>query len=101
MEYQLSSDQLTLLFCRLSVEEEEDETVVRSFPKMCAFSVEVMGQELIFLTSGLCILSFSLTKWPGFVWLVILYGFDTVATHYEKSLFEGIWLTHVDSFESP
>jgi len=30
---------------QLSVEEEEDETVVRSFPKMCAFSVEVMGQE--------------------------------------------------------
>ena len=55
MGYQLSSDQLTLLICRLSVEEEEDETVVRSFPKMCAFSVEVMGQELIFLsTSGLC-----------------------------------------------
>ena len=55
MEYQLSSDQLTLLVCRLSVEEEEDETVVRSFPKMCAFSVEVMGQELCILsTSGLC-----------------------------------------------
>ena len=54
MGYQLSSDQLSLLICRLSVEEEEDETVVRSFPKMCAFSVEVMGQELIFLsTSGL------------------------------------------------
>ena len=40
---------------RLSAEEEEDETVVRSFPKMCAFSVEVMGQELeIFGRPGLC-----------------------------------------------
>ena len=40
---------------RLSAEEEEDETVVRSFPKMCAFSVEVMGQELeIFCRPGLC-----------------------------------------------
>ena len=51
MGYQLSSDQLALPICRLSVEEEEDETVVRSFPKMCAFSVEVMGQELIFFVN--------------------------------------------------
>ena len=28
-----------------SAEDEEDETVVRSFGKMCAFSNEVMGQE--------------------------------------------------------
>ena len=30
--------------------DEDDESVVRSFPKMCAFSVEVMGQEIQTLT---------------------------------------------------
>jgi|Cyp1metagenome_2_1107374.scaffolds.fasta_scaffold39369_4 hypothetical protein len=29
---------------RLAANEEDDELVVRSFPNMCAFSVQVMGQ---------------------------------------------------------